>query len=437
MKDEHDHSPSLLQDDSTLTGRLKRYVGLSSAVGGIALRAVGEKYLGFTPADEATQAAALTATLGRLKGPFMKIAQFLATVPGALPSEYANQLMALQTDAPSMGWPFVRRRMATELGPDWQTRFASFSPTACAAASLGQVHEAYALDGTHLACKLQYPDMAATIDADLTQLKVALGLYEQWGKALDTQGLQAEIAARLREELDYTQEARNISDYADIFAHHPRIMVPSVDPDLSTARLLTLSWAEGTSILTYTDAPQDIRDDLGALLFEAWYKPLYHHGIVHGDPHPGNYKVTRDRQLILLDFGCVRRFEKPFLAGVVALYRALQKNDRDAAVNALTQWGFTNLNNAVIDVIIEWAKLLYDPLLDDKIRPIQYQLDGQASWETATKVHEELRRLGGINPPREFVFMDRAAVGIGAVLMRLRSQQNWYQIFEALIDGHF
>src|ERR1041384_1266442 len=131
--------------------------------------------------------------------PLMRGARLLATIPDALPDEYVNELIHLQANAPAMGWPFVRRRMMGELGPDWQSRFKTFEHTAVRAASLGQVHRAVGLEGTPLACKLQYPEMASAVEADLRQLRLAMGLYERYDRAVRTADIHAEIADRLRE----------------------------------------------------------------------------------------------------------------------------------------------------------------------------------------------------------------------------------------------
>src|SRR5215475_4577978 len=131
-------------DENTIRGRVKRYAQVSTAMGGLAARLAGERYLGIA-VDRSRHAADLKAALGGIKGPLMKVAQLLATIPDALPQEYVNELIQLQANAPAMGWPFVRRRMAGELGPDWQSRFGDFEKTAARAASLGQVHRATAL----------------------------------------------------------------------------------------------------------------------------------------------------------------------------------------------------------------------------------------------------------------------------------------------------
>ena len=421
-------------DESSLAGRLKRYAQVTSAMTGLAGRLVGEKYLGVS-INRDQHAEDLKNLLGGLKGPLMKVAQFLATVPGALPPEYSDELLELQSNAPAMGWAFVRRRMATELGPDWLAKFAEFDQVASAAASLGQVHKVQLLSGEQVACKLQYPDMQSVIEADLGQLKLLFSVYESFNNALKTDDIRQEIDERLREELDYTKEADNLDRFAKLFQDMPWVKIPKVYRDYSTQRLLTMDWLDGKNALDYVTSDQETRDELGKRLFQAWYYPLYTQGVVHGDPHPGNYKVQEDLSLAILDLGCIRNFPPSFVAGVIELYRALQTNDQARAVHAYESWGFENLTKDVIEIITQWARMLYDPLLDDRVRLIQSDVHGQAGWDTATKVHDQLSKAGGIRPPREFVFMDRAAVGIGSVLMRLQAKQNWHRLFEEMIEN--
>lgn len=422
-----------MQDDSTLFGRIKRYAKVSTAMTGLATRLAGEKYLG-VEIDRDHHAKNLHQLLGGLKGPLMKVAQFLATVPGALPSEYAEELLKLQSNAPAMGWAFVRRRMSSELGPQWLSNFSHFSETAAAAASLGQVHKASLLSGETVACKLQYPEMESAIQADLGQMKLLLSVYQSWNNAIETSQIGDEIEARLFEELNYLCEAAHLKAYQKIFAHTSAVVLPTVHRPLTTRRLLTMSWIEGEPVLDFTNSDQETRNQIARKLFHTWYYPFYQYGLIHGDPHPGNYKILPDGNIGLLDLGCIRRFEGRFVQGVIDLYNALLHNNRDQAVAAYESWGFTNLTNEVIDIISDWARLIYDPLLDDKVRLIQNDLQGTVGWETASRVHEQLNKTTGIRPPREFVFMDRAAVGIGSVIMRLGAQQNWYQLFQELIQ---
>jgi predicted unusual protein kinase regulating ubiquinone biosynthesis (AarF/ABC1/UbiB family) len=420
------------EEDNSLGGRVRRYARVSTAVGGIAARLAGERYLGM-PLDRGRHAADLKAALGGIKGPLMKVAQLLATIPDALPKEYVNELVQLQADAPSMGWPFVKRRMASELGPDWQKRFASFEREAARAASLGQVHRAVGLDGRLLACKLQYPDMQSAVEADLSQLKLVMSLYERYDRAVSTADIHAEIAERLREELDYEREARHIELYRRMLAAEPGVSIPEVVAALSTKRLLTMTWLEGEKLLDVVDRPVATRNAIATSMFRAWYVPFYFYGAIHGDPHLGNYTVRPDNGINLLDFGCVRIFKPSFVKGVIDLYFALQHEDDALAVHAYETWGFKNLSREMIEVLNQWARFVYAPLLDDRSRKIQERDSGVYGRDVAEKVHSEVRRLGGVRPPREFVFMDRAAIGLGSVFFHLKAEINWYRLFHELI----
>jgi predicted unusual protein kinase regulating ubiquinone biosynthesis (AarF/ABC1/UbiB family) len=422
-----------MADDNSLTGRVRRYAQVSGAMGGLAARLAGERYLGLS-LDRERHAAELKAVLGGIKGPLMKVAQLLATIPDALPKEYVQELVQLQANAPAMGWPFVRRRMAGELGLDWQSRFRDFDRAAARAASLGQVHRATALDGTALACKLQYPDMESAVEADLRQLKLAMSLYERYDRAVTTAEIHAEISDRLREELDYEREAAHMRLYREILRDEPGVAVPVPIAELSTRRLLTMTWLEGAPILDIAAAPLEIRNEIALRMFRIWYVPFYYYGVIHGDPHLGNYTVAPDRTVNLLDFGCIRVFRASFVRGVIDLYHALQRDDRDLAVHAYKSWGFGNLSNEIIDVLNRWALFVYGPLLEDRERMIQEKASGVYGAAVAESVHRDIRRLGGVRPPREFVFMDRAAIGLGSVFLHLKAEINWYRLFHELIE---
>jgi predicted unusual protein kinase regulating ubiquinone biosynthesis (AarF/ABC1/UbiB family) len=421
------------EDRDSLGGRVRRYARVTTAVGGLAARLAGERFLG-VKLDRARHAEDLRVALGGLKGPLMKVAQLMATIPDAMPEEYVGELTQLQADAPSMGWPFVRRRMASELGPDWQSRFRSFDHRATHAASLGQVHRAQLPDGTAVACKLQYPDMASAVEADLRQLKLVFAIYERYDRAIATDQIHAEISARLREELDYAREARHMRLYARMLKDEAGVSVPAVVAALSTQRLLTMTWLDGKPLLTATELPLAKRNRLAHNMFRAWYVPFYGYGVIHGDPHLGNYTIRPDQHVNLLDYGCIRVFRASFVKGVIDLYRALRDGDEALAVHAYETWGFQRLDKAVIDVLNLWARFVYAPLLEDRTRRIQTQESGTYGREAAEKVHAELRRLGGVKPPREFVFMDRAAIGLGSVFLRLKAEINWHRLFHELID---
>lgn len=418
---------------SALGSRVARYGKVSATVAGLAVKVAGERYLGLK-IERDSHAQELLQSLGNLKGPLMKVGQILSTIPEALPPEYADALQQLQSNAPPMGWAFVKRRMKTELGPDWERRFKSFEHNAAAAASLGQVHRAVTLDGKHVACKLQYPDMQSAIDADLRQLKIIFSLYEKYDSAISTKYIHEELAARLYEELDYKREARHAKMYAHILKDEKGVHVPEVIDDLSTARLLTSTWLDGEKILNYKTAPQEQRNRIAMNLFRAWFTPLYYYGIIHGDPHLGNYTIRKDDSINLLDFGCVRVFPAKFVGGVIDLYHALLEDDQKRAVHAFETWGFKNLNKDQIETLTIWARFLYGPMLDDKVRTIGEVKGGMYGRETAHEVHQRLKNHGGVTVPREFVFMDRAALGLGSVFLHLKAEVNWFKIFNELIN---
>jgi len=423
-----------MDEQNTFGGRVARYARVSTAVGGLAARMAGERYLGIK-VDRDAHAKELRAALGGLKGPLMKVAQLLATIPEAIPDEYVAELSQLQSNAPSMGWSFVRRRMQAELGRGWEAKFANFEHEAAAAASLGQVHRATGLDGRRLACKLQYPDMASAVEADLGQLRMILGIFERYDRAVSTKKIHEEIAERLREELDYAREGQNMALYADILKDEPGVNVPDRVAELSTRRLLTMGWLEGDRILDVVERDPKLTETVAVNMFRAWYVPLYHYGVLHGDPHLGNYSARPDGAVNLMDFGCVRIFKPHFIKGVIDLYRAVQHNDEEMAAEAYRTWGFGNLTKEVVGILNIWAKFIYEPLLDDRPRLIGQATNGIYGREVVHEVHKELVRVGGVEVPREFVFMDRATMGLGSVFIHLKAELNWHRMFEDLIAG--
>ncbi|MBA3812089.1 MAG: AarF/ABC1/UbiB kinase family protein [Caulobacteraceae bacterium] len=419
-----------------LSGRVARFAKVGAGLSGAAATFGANALFGGGDA-EARNARALKETLGRLKGPLMKVAQMFATVPDLLPPEFAAELTQLQTNAPAMGPAFVRRRMAAELGPGWASRFAAFDPVPAAAASLGQVHRATAHDGRALAVKLQYPDMLSAVESDLGQFRALLGVGRRMFGAVDTREIATEISERIREELDYDHEARAMSLYRAFFADRADIAVPAADPALSTARLLTMDWLEGRGLAAFKGADQETRNAVAKVLFEAWWTPLIHIGVIHGDPHLGNYSFTdgADR-LNLLDFGCIRVFPPAFVGGVVKLFRAMSEGDRAGEAEAYRAWGFRDLTDDLMDVLNIWARFIYGPLLDDRVRTVADGVSpGEYGRREAFQVKRALEEKGPVTIPREFVFMDRAAIGLGSAFLHLLAELNWRKLFEASLEG--
>jgi len=424
----------MAEREGNIFGEIRRFARTSGAVGGIAARITGERVFGIKT-NQAKHAEDLKSILGGLKGPMMKVAQFLSTVPDALPPEYAEQLSELQANAPPMGWAFVRRRMIGELGQNWEQQFRTFGKDAAAAASLGQVHRATLQDGTEVACKLQYPDMPSIIESDLRQLKMAMAVYRRMDNAIIQDDIYVELAERLREELDYTREAAQMRLYRTMLKGVPDVNVPEPVPAYTTKRLLTMKWLTGVGFKTWleSDPSQEARNRLATALFRAWYIPFYRYGVIHGDPHLGNYQVSTAGGLNLLDYGSIRVFPAKFVHGVLELYEAVRDEDFEKSRNAYQIWGFKGITDEQIGILNDWAKFLYEPLIQDRVRPIQEDADPQFGRTVAQRVHAGLQRTGGVRPPREFVLMDRSAIGLGSVFLRLRAELNWSRLFQETV----
>ena len=432
-------------EENRLSARAARYARVGASVGGMAARMAGSRLTGGKAFDTAN-AAAFTSALGSLKGPVMKVAQFLATVPDALPPEWADKLRQLQANAPPMGAGFVARRMNAELGPDWRKRFATFDLQPAHAASLGQVHRAASLDGRPLACKLQYPDMASVVEADLKQLDLLFAVRRRFATALDTRDAVKEIGARVREELDYVREASHVALYRSILGDETSqsdVRVPGVWRDLSTRRLLTLDWLDGEPLLDFTQVSQEARNTIATAMFRAWWRPFVRLGIIHGDPHLGNYTVFRTADgepggINLLDYGCIRIFPPSFVKGVVDLYRGLRDGDTAVIDAAYATWGFHGLSRELTDVLNIWSRFIYGPLLDDRVRPIADGVSpGEYGRAQARLVHEGLKKHGPVTVPREFVFMDRAAIGLGGAFLHLDARLNFCAMFNEALGEDF
>ena len=422
-------------DKDKFSKRASRYIQLTGQVGGLLTKLGANRFLGVN-IDKDKHALNLKKDLGEIKGPFMKIAQFISMIPDALPIEYSNQLMQLQSHAPSMGESFVKRRMANELGENWNKFFLNFNTTASYAASLGQVHKARLKNGDLVACKLQYPDMQSAVNVDLNQLRIILNLFEKYNKAIKTKKIFLEIKDRLVEEIDYENEINNMKIFKKIFEFNKSVNIPKIYRNCSTKRLITMSWLEGQSLdemLRYSKNKKNFSERIATNIFNTWYMPFYKFCVIHGDPHFGNYSFKKNGDINLFDFGCVRFFPIKFVKAVLNLYYALEKKDEDLMVEAYKTWGFKKINKKLIKVLNLWASYIYGPLLEDKKRLIQGEKKKGYGFDIVNNVYKELRKIGGVEPPKEFVFMDRAAIGMGSLFMKLDVKLNWHNLFKNLI----
>jgi predicted unusual protein kinase regulating ubiquinone biosynthesis (AarF/ABC1/UbiB family) len=370
----------------------------------------------------------IQAFLGEIKGPFVKIAQVASMIPGFLPEEYAAALGALCSHAPSMRWPFVKRCLQKELGVSWKDSFSSFDTHASFAASLGQVHQGVLSDGQKIACKIQYPGIDQALEDDLRYLDFFCQFYQKYFKALDLTELQKEWKQQLRQELDYTAEEKHMRWFQIAFSSFENVHVPQAFHNLSTGKVLTMQWLEGSPFQSAFVWPQNQRNHLGKLLFSAFYRPFFEYGIMHSDPHYGNYTVSGNR-LNLLDFGSIKIFFPQFIQSVLDLYNALLSNHLHLLEEIYFSWGFKNLNAKIIDLLTQWARVLMGPVLRSGYGPITVSVSQMQ--KLASYLHQELRREGGVCPPPEFLWLDRCAVAVGSALMNLGACADWQSEFQA------
>jgi predicted unusual protein kinase regulating ubiquinone biosynthesis (AarF/ABC1/UbiB family) len=281
--------------------------------------------------------------------------------------------------------------------------------------------------------------MQSAVEADLRQLGLLFAIRRRFDPAIDTTEMIKEISARIREELDYKREAKHVGLYREMLAGENAIRVPEVWPELSTGRLLTLDWLEGSRMLDHKDDSLAVRNRIAAAMFTAWWLPFSRFGTIHGDPHLGNYTVFAEKGraagINLLDYGCIRIFPPKFVGGVVDLYNGLRNGDDARVVHAYETWGFKKLSRELIDILNIWARFIYGPLMDDRVRSIADGVKpGEYGRRQAFQVHQALRQKGPVKVPREFVLMDRAAIGLGGVFLHLRAELNFHRLFEAAIE---
>ena len=328
------------------------------------------KRVGGKPAEAVTAelqqrtAEQMFKVLGELKGGAMKVGQALSIFEAALPEEFAAPYRAtltrLQDAAPPLPAETIHRILADELGDDWRDRFAEFSDVPAAAASIGQVHKATWHDGRVVAVKVQYPGADKALMADLNQLARMGKMFAAWIPGIEIRPLIDELRERVAEELDYLRESQSQRAFAAAFEGDPDFLIPHV---LSASpHVLITEWVDGTPLSAVIAAgTQEDRDLAGNLLERCLLCGPARAGLLHADPHPGNFRMTPDGRLCVLDFGAVAHLPDGLPLAMGTLLRLAQSGDAETVLEGLRVEGFVRPH---IDVDPEQVLSYLDPFVE-------------------------------------------------------------------------
>lgn len=369
-----------------------------------------------------------------LRGAFTKLVQMISMRSDLLPAEAIDVLAAARSAVPPMPFERVRGVIEAELGAPVSERFARLDPEAVAAASLGQVHRGVLPDGTDVAVKVQYPGVETSVGQDVRNAKALLRVLARIARdvtrrPIDVKQVAHELEERLLEELDYRREADSLDEFRALLADDPEVEVPRVIRSHSAARVLTMTWVEGYP-LEHVMAPgmdPAIQDWCAEKLFRLFAREIYEFGVIHTDPHPGNYRVTHHPRLVMLDFGSVRRLDPEIRRGYVALARALLDDDATAMGEAGRRLGFVGKDASTF---VEVLRLGLEPLRIDAPTTAR-DYDVVERFQRALEIE-----LSGapILAPGHYVFIGRALIGLDGYLRTFGTKRNWHRILSEFLD---
>lgn len=438
-------------EDELTTSTFKRSMKLAKIPAGFAARTtvgLGKRMVG-TPAaavSESVQrktAEQMFSVLGQLKGGAMKFGQAMSVFEAALPESvaapYRQTLNKLQDAAPPMSAATVARIMATEFGADWETRFPKFNLEPAAAASIGQVHRATWIDDEGLprdvAVKIQYPGAAEALVSDMKQISRVARLFGPLLPGIDIKSLTEELKERIAEEVDYDMEAGAQAIFAAEYANDPEVFVPM--PLTHTARALVSEWVDSARSLAdvINSGTQAERDRLGENFVRFLFSGPARIGLLHADPHPGNYRVLADGRLAVVDYGSVARLPEGLPPIVGQLLRAASEDDYDRVLDGLRAEGFI-LPDTKIDyeLMARFIRPLVEPVMTETFSFNREWLREQSQRMSAPGA-EGVSATFKLNIPREYLLIHRVWMGGVGVLCQLEATAPFRDVVSANLPG--
>lgn len=362
--------------------------------------------------------------LSHLRGAAMKLGQIVSMDAGdMLPAELTQILSRLRDNAHHMPPAQLQKVLTREWGADWRTKFAHFEARPIAAASIGQVHRAVTRDGRVLAIKVQYPGVAESIDADVDNVATLLKMSGALPRGLDIAPLLAEAKLQLAEETDYVREGEQMTLFGRLLADTPEVVVPALDPDLSTSRVLAMTYLEGDPIESLETAPQTQRDAVMNTLMAVVLRELFEFGVMQTDPNFANYRVQPTTgRLVLLDFGAARPVDAATTDGYRELLRAAMKGDRARVRGAALTAGF--IGPAVVTRHPTALNRMIDVILGELNRPGPFDFGDRAFVAALRDQGMEIAADAKAwhLPPTGVLFAQRKISGTALLAARLRAR---------------
>ncbi|WP_447957904.1 ABC1 kinase family protein [Vreelandella sp. EE7] len=410
-------------------GRTRRLMGLGARTGGAMLKTrLGGQ------ADWRSLGEALFEGLSELKGPAMKMAQMMSQWDDLLPPDLAEELARLQRQAEPMPWPRIREALVLQYG-DLDGHFSEIEERPFASASMGQVHKAVTLDGETVVLKVQYPGLAEVLESDLVQLRRIMRLG-RWFKVPQARldAMFEELAAGLRDELDYTAEAQALARYRERYIDEPRLVIPEPVMALCGTHVLAMRFVDGTPLRELESADDATRQKVAQVLADWITEELFTHGELHADPHAGNFAADAHGRLVIYDFGAVIPVPRERLAAMMALLKATLDQDPMAMDEAMVKMGGRQGQGAPLTLYREAAESI-TPLFEPGEQDFGDVRVHQRLRELSPKVWGAMDRL---QPPADTLLLSRALNGHYWNLVRLKARLDMHERTRPLLNwaGH-